>query len=132
MHTSPALQFTILYSLSFVLIILGVFIYNLKQPSVAKMEVKLEELEKKSERKAKTSHSSKVSRTSHRDLEQKLQGMLESQSAEMSLTGCHGSINTPPLKRPRSLSNKSYGSVDINFEDNNHKAKRHKSLLREE
>ena len=56
--------------------------------------------------------------------------MLESQSAELNLTGSHG--NTPPLKRPRSNSNKTYGSIEIDNDHQSPRTKRHKGLLSEQ
>ena len=126
-YTHTHTQFSILYGLSFVLIILGVFIYNLKQPSVAKKKEVKEDSRKKSKSKEKVSQGST---TSHRHLEERLQELLESQSTELSCTGTHG--NMPPLKRPHSHSNKSYGSVEMDCDNKSPKTKRHKGLLREE
>lgn len=111
------------------LIVLGLFIYNLKQPSVAKKKEDSEGIKKKSKKEEKESQGSHMSVASHRNLEERLRGMLESQSADMKLTGSHG--NTPPLKRPRSNSNKSYGSVEIDNEGQSPKTKRHKGLLKQ-
>ena len=109
------------------LIILGVFIYNLKQPSVAKMELKLKDTKRKSSSEGKDSQSS--SSKTHNKLEQRLQGMLESQSADIS---CHCDSTTLHLKRPRSASTKSYGSVEVDFDNNDHRSKRQKELFKGE
>ena len=113
------------------LIILGLFIYNLKQPSVAKKKDSGKETKKISKTKEKDSQGSYKSVTTvHRNLEDRLRGMLESQSVKLNRTGSHG--DTPPLKRPRSNSNKSYGSVVIDNNNHSPKTKRHKGLLREQ
>ena len=126
-HTTHAVQFSILYCLSFVLIILGLFIYNLKQPSEAKKKEDSEERKKKNQ--SKDAKDTQSSYTNHRNLEERLQGLLESRSSQMNVTGSHG--DTPPLKRPRSNSNKSYGSVETESDNRSPKIKRHKGLLRE-
>ena len=109
------------------LIILGLFIYNLKQPSEAKRKEDGKGTRKRIKNKEKDSQGS---HTSHRNLEERLQGLLESRSAELTLAGYHG--DTPPLKRPRSDSNKSYGSVEMDNGNRSPKSKRRKGLLREQ
>ena len=114
------------------LIIFGLFIYNLKQPSEAKKKDNKEKTKKKNKSK-KEEDSLGISRSTvvHENLEERLQGLLlESQSAELKLAQSH--VETPPLKRPRSNSNKSYGSVEIDNDNHSPKTKRHKALLRKQ